>query len=80
MEAANWRCARTSVRRGARKKSGQLIADAKDAIHTSVSADRTGEMRVDGTSEAIVSKHIASYTSRAEVFRGEHTPRRHDAN
>jgi hypothetical protein len=49
-------------------------------LRTSVSPDRTREMRVNRACEPVMSKGISGNASRAEILGRQHAPRRHDAD
>ena len=48
--------------------------------HIGISANRTGEMGVNWTGEAVMSKSIASHAARAEVLGGKHASSGHNSN
>ena len=47
---------------------------------TSITTNRTGEMRVDRTRKAIVAECVFAHTSRTKVLGREHASCRHDAD
>lgn len=47
---------------------------------TSVSSNRTREVRVNRAGETVMSKRISGNAARAEILCGEHASCRHDAN
>lgn len=58
---------------------GQIIGNMKNEL-TSITTNRTGEMRIDRTRKAVVAECVFAYTSRTEVLGREHASCRHDAD
>jgi hypothetical protein len=53
--------------------------NAKNEL-TSITPNRTGEMRIDRAREAVVAECVFAHTSRTKVFGREHASCRHDAD
>ena len=64
---------------GDREVSGRCVKTIK-CLLTSITPNRTREMRVNRAGKAIVSKRVSGDAPGAEILGGKHAPRRHDTN